>query len=277
MPIQQPHVTLNDGRTMPQFGLGVWRTPKDDAAPVVRTALEAGYRSIDTAAAYANERGVGQGIASAELGGEAVFLTTKLWNDNQGYDAALTAFDKSLDRLGLEAVDLYLIHWPAPKKNLYLDTWRAFVRIQQEGRARSIGVSNFEPEHLQRLIDETGVTPAVNQIELHPSFQQRRLRAFHAEHGIRTESWSPLGQGQELEDPVVGEIARKHGKTPAQVIIRWHLDNDLIVIPKSVTPSRIRENIGMFDFKLDAGDLDRLAALDSADGRIGPDPNKADF
>lgn len=274
---KQPDVTLNDGARMPQLGLGVWRTPKDTAAEVVKVAIEAGYRSIDTAAAYANERGVGEGIASADAGGKPVYLTTKLWNDNQGYDAALEAFDKSLGRLGVEAVDLYLIHWPAPKKDKYLDTWRAFVRLKEEGRARSIGVSNFAPQHLERLIGETGVTPAVNQIELHPSFQQRALREFHAKHGIHTESWSPLGQGQQLADPVVGEIAAKHGKTPAQVVIRWHLDNGLIVIPKSVTPSRIRENICVFDFALDAGDLDRLAGLDSAGGRIGPDPMTADF
>ncbi len=277
MTTQHPSVTLNDGCRMPQLGLGVWRTPKDDAARVVKVAIEAGYRSIDTAAAYANERGVGEGITSADASGEPVFLTTKLWNDNQGYDAALEAFDKSVGRLGVEAVDLYLIHWPAPKKGLYLETWRAFVRLRDEGRARSIGVSNFGSEHLERVIGETGVAPAVNQIELHPSFQQRSLRDFHAKHGIHTESWSPLGQGQQLADPVVGEIAAKHGKTPAQVVIRWHLDNGLIVIPKSVTPSRIRENIGVFDFTLDAADLERMASLDSAGGRIGPDPMTADF
>jgi len=271
----QPTVTLNDGRLMPQFGLGVWRTPKDDTAEVVKTALDAGYRSIDTAAAYANERGVGEGLTSHPR--EDLFVTTKLWNDNQGYDAALAAFEKSRERLGLDAIDLYLIHWPAPKKGLYLDSWKALVRLQKEGRARSIGVSNFLPEHLERIIGETGVTPAVNQIELHPSFQQRELRDFHEKHGIHTESWSPLGQGKQLEEPVVGEIAAKYGKTPAQVVIRWHLDSGLIVIPKSVTPSRIRENIDVFGFKLDASDMDRLASLDKAEGRIGPNPATADF
>ena len=271
----QLNVTLNDGRVMPQLGLGVWQTPQDITAEVVKTALAAGYRAIDTAAAYANERGVGEALKSAPR--DDIFVTTKLWNDNQGYDATLEAFEKSRERLGLDAVDLYLIHWPAPKKGLYLESWKALVQLQKDGKALSIGVSNFAPEHLERIIGETGVTPAVNQIELHPSFQQRELRAFHQKQGIHTESWSPLGQGQQLEDPTVGEIARKHGKTPAQVVIRWHLDSGLIVIPKSVTPSRIVENIDVFDFKLDLADMDKLAGLDRADGRIGPDPATADF
>ena len=268
-------LTLNDGRPMPRFGLGVWRTPQDDAAEVIKQALAAGYRSIDTAAIYGNERGVGEGLKGAAR--DDVFVTTKLWNDRQGYDSTLEAFDKSLQRLGLESVDLYLIHWPAPKKDLFVDSWKAMIRLKEEGRARSIGVSNFAPEHLKRVIDETGVTPSVNQIELHPSFQQRALREFHDQHGVKTESWSPLGQGRQLDDPVVGEIARKHGKTPAQVVIRWHLDSGLIVIPKTVTPSRMAENIAVFDFALDADDLARIAALDKSDGRIGPDPVVADF
>jgi 2,5-diketo-D-gluconate reductase A len=273
----QPQIILHDGRAMPQFGLGVWQTPQDEAASVVKTAIEAGYRSIDTAAIYGNERGVGEGLQAAGVDRAELFITTKLWNDRQGFDSALKAFDNSLERLGLETVDLYLIHWPAPGKDLYVDSWRALVRLEQEGRARSIGVSNFEPEHIQRLIDETGVAPAVNQIELHPTFQQARHREFHQRHGIAIESWSPLGQGKELNDPVIGKIAAKHGKSPAQVIIRWHLDNGLIVIPKSVTPSRIRENIEVFDFKLDAEDMKAIAALDRADGRIGGDPRTATF
>ena len=277
MAAPQTSLTLNDGRAMPQFGLGVWRTPQDVAAEVVKTALQAGYRSVDTAAIYGNERGVGEGLGSSGVARDDIFLTTKLWNDNQGYDSALTAFDKSLGRLGLEAVDLYLIHWPAPKKDLYLDSWKAMIELNKQGRARSIGVSNFAVEHLERLIGETGVTPAVNQIELHPSFQQRTLRAFHEKHGIHTMSWSPLGQGQQLEDPVVAAIAARHGKTPAQIVIRWHLDNGLIVIPKSVTPSRIVENAQVFDFALDAADLEQMAALDKPAGRIGPDPATADF
>jgi 2,5-diketo-D-gluconate reductase A len=271
----QPTMTLSDGHIMPQFGLGVWQTPPDEAAQVVRTAVEAGYRHIDTAAAYRNERGVGEGLRAA--GQEGVFVTTKLWNDNQGFDATLTAFDKSLGRLGLDAVDLYLIHWPAPNRGLYVDSWKALVRLKEEGRARSIGVSNFKQEHLERIIGETGATPTVNQVELHPSFQQRPLRQFHRAHGILTESWSPLGQGQELADPAVGSVAAKHRRTPAQVIIRWHLQNGLIVIPKSVTPSRIRENVAVFDFVLDAGDMAALDGLDRSDGRIGPDPSTATF
>lgn len=275
--LDQLKITLNDGRSMPQFGLGVWQTPQDEAATVVKAAIDAGYRSVDTAAIYGNERGVGEGLQAAGVARDDIFVTTKLWNDRQGFDTTLKAFDSSLERLGLEQVDLYLIHWPAPKKNLYLDSWKALVRLHEEGRARSIGVSNFEPEHIQRLIDETGVIPAVNQIELHPTFQQLRHQAFHQKHGIHTESWSPLGQGRELTDPVIGKIAAKHGKTPAQTIIRWHLDSGLIVIPKSVTPSRIRENIGVFDFKLDAEDLAAIAALDSPKGRVGPDPMTAAF
>lgn len=273
----QPTIRLNDGRDIPQLGLGVWQTPQDEAATVVGTAIKAGYRSVDTAAIYGNERGVGEGIASAGVPRSELFITTKLWNDKQGFDSALTALDNSLKRLGLDYVDLYLIHWPAPKQDRYVESWRALVRLREEGRAKSIGVSNFQPEHLERIIGETGVAPAVNQIELHPRFQQQTLRAVHAERGIATESWSPLGQGRLLADPAIEELARKHGKTPAQVIIRWHLDSGLIVIPKSVTPSRIRENLDVFGFQLDAGDLARIAELDSADGRIGPHPDRADF
>lgn len=269
---EQPTLALNDGRQIPQLGLGVWQTPADDAAPVVRTALEAGYRHVDTAAIYGNERGVGEGIRASGLPREDVFLTTKLWNDRQGFDTALKAFDSSLGRLGTDYVDLYLIHWPAPQQNLFLDSWRALVRLKEEGRARSIGVSNFNPEHLERIIGETGVTPVLNQIELHPSFQQRSLRAFHQEGGILTQSWSPLGQGQALQHPVLARLAAKHGRTPAQIVIRWHLDKGLVVIPKSVTPSRIQENFDVFSFRLDDDDLAEIAELDSPEGRIGPDP-----
>jgi 2,5-diketo-D-gluconate reductase A len=273
----QPEITLNDGHAMPQFGLGVWQTPQDEAASVVKTALEAGYRAIDTAAIYGNERGVGEGLQAADVDPASVFITTKLWNDRQGFDSTLKAFDSSLGRLGLETIDLYLIHWPAPRKDLYVDSWKAMIRLKEEGRVKSIGVSNFYPEHIQRLIDETGVTPSVNQIELHPTFQQTAHREFHQAHGIVTESWSPLGQARDLDDPVIGKIAAKHGKTPAQIVIRWHLDSGLIVIPKSVTPSRIRENISVFDFALDADDRTAIAALDSAKGRVGPDPMTAAF
>lgn len=274
---EQLYVTFNDGRKIPQVGLGVWRTGQDDAAPAVRKALEVGYRHVDTAAVYRNEQGVGEGLRSSGIAREDVFVTTKLWNDDQGYDSALKAFDASLARLGLEYVDLYLIHWPAPRKDAYVDTWKALIALQKAGRARSIGVSNFNAEHLERIIGETGVTPVLNQIELHPRFQQAALRAFHATRGIATESWSPLGQGTLLADPVINAIAQKHGRTPAQVIVRWHLDNGLIVIPKSVTPSRIAENFDVFGFALDAGDLSAIAALDSPEGRIGPDPLTAEF
>lgn len=273
----QPHLTFNDGRAIPQVGLGVWRTPNDVAVTAVRTALEAGYRHVDTAAIYENETGVGEGIRAAGLPRDELFVTTKVWNADQGFDATLKAADASLKRLGLDHVDLYLIHWPAPRKDLFVDTWRALVRLREEGRARSIGVSNFEVEHLDRIIAETGVTPAINQIELHPRFQQKALRAAHAERGIVTQSWSPLGQGTLLADPAIAAIAARHGRTPAQVIIRWHLDSGLVVIPKSVTPSRIVENFDVFGFKLDDADLAAIAALDSQDGRIGPNPMTAAF
>jgi 2,5-diketo-D-gluconate reductase A len=266
----QPFITLNDGRRMPQLGLGVWQTPDADCPAVVRAALQAGYRSVDTAAVYGNEHGVGEGLRAAPR--DAVFVTTKLWNDRQGYDSALTAFDQSLSRLGLDYVDLYLIHWPVPRHGLYRQSWKALVEIQKSGRARSIGVSNFNAELIDELVAETGVTPAVNQIELHPGFQQADLRAAHAARGIVTESWSPLGRGAMLEDPVIVSIARKHGKTPAQVIVRWHLDLGLVVIPKSVRPERIRENIDVFGFGLDPDDLAAIAAIDNPQGRTGPNP-----
>ncbi|MDP1618593.1 aldo/keto reductase [Phenylobacterium sp.] len=265
-------LTLNDGRSIPQVGLGVWRTPADDAAVVVRMALEAGYRAVDTAAIYGNEAGVGEGVRASGLPRDEVFVTTKLWNESQGYDRALRAFDKSLERLGLDHVDLYLIHWPCPQQGLYLESWKALVRLREEGRARSIGVSNFAAEHLDRIIGETGVVPVVNQIELHPRFQQTELRAADAAAGVLTESWSPLGQGQILEDPVIGGLAAKHGVTPAQVVIRWHVQLGLIVIPKSVTPARIIQNLDVFGFVLDADDMAAMASLDTVDGRIGPDP-----
>jgi len=274
---QQRLITLNDGKLMPQVGLGVWQTPADEAERAVGTALAAGYRHIDTAAVYENEREVGAGIAASGVPRGEIFLTTKLWNDDQGFDSALRAFDQSLARLGTDYVDLYLIHWPAPSKNLYAESWKALLRLKEEGRARSIGVSNFGPAQIRRLIDETGVTPVLNQIELHPRFQQKENRAFHASLGIATESWSPLGQGTLLNDPVIGGIAARHGKTPAQVIIRWHIENGLIVIPKSVTPSRIISNFDVFGFTLAEDDMAAIGALDDEGGRTGPDPMTATF
>ncbi|MFD5825032.1 aldo/keto reductase [Lentzea sp. NPDC060358] len=259
---------------MPQLGFGVWQVPDAEATPAVAEALKAGYRSIDTAAAYGNERGTGAAIAQSDVDRADVFVTTKLWNDDHGYDNTLRAFDASLDKLGLDVLDLYLIHWPTPARDDYVDTWKAFVELQKEGRVRAIGVSNFQPAHLRRLADETGVVPAVNQIELHPYFQQAELRAFHAEHGIQTEAWSPLGQGGELlSDPVVAEIASRHGRSAAQVVLRWHLQIGNVVIPKSVTPARIRENIAVTDFELSGEEIAALSTLDRG-GRIGPNPDE---
>jgi 2,5-diketo-D-gluconate reductase A len=274
---RQPQVTLRDGTSIPQLGLGVFQVPQVNAASVVQTALVGGYRHVDTAAIYENEAGVGAGLRAAGIAREQVFITTKLWNADQGFDSVLKAFDRSRQRLGLDVLDLYLIHWPSPRRGLYVDSWRALVRLQQERRVRSIGVSNFDAEQLQRIIGETGVTPVLNQIELHPSFQQRALIETHRALGMATESWSPLGQGKALADPVIGAIAARCGRTPAQVIIRWHLELGLIVIPKSVTPKRIAENFDVFGFKLNAADLAAIAGLDSPRGRIGPDPTAARF
>jgi 2,5-diketo-D-gluconate reductase A len=273
----QPSITFNDGQSIPQFGLGVWQTPADVTGTAVEAALKAGYRHIDTAAIYRNEEGVGAGIRASGVPRGDIFVTTKLWNEDQGLDTTLRAFDASMEKLGLDVLDLYLVHWPSPQRGLYVDTWRALVRLKEEGRVRSIGVSNFMPEHLDTIIDATGVVPVLNQIELHPRFQQQDLRAAHAERGIATQSWSPLGQGALLSDPVITGIAAKYGRTPAQVIIRWHLDNGLIVIPKSATPSRIIENANVFDFTLDDADLAAIAKLDAGDGRMGPNPLTAAF
>ncbi|MFE6768178.1 aldo/keto reductase [Streptomyces fimicarius] len=269
---QVPSITLNNGLDMPQLGFGVWQVPDDEAEKAVATAIETGYRSIDTAAIYANETGTGKAIAASGVARDELFVTTKLWNSEQGHDSTLRAFDASLDKLGLDYVDLYLIHWPVPAKDAYTDTYKAFEKILADGRAKAIGVSNFYPEHLKRLLAETSVVPAVNQIELHPQFQQAESRAFHADHGIATEAWSPLGQGKGLlEVPTVVAIAQKHGRTPAQAVLRWHLQTGNIVIPKSVTPSRIKENLDVFGFELDTDDLAAFAALDEG-RRLGPDP-----
>ncbi|MER5686046.1 aldo/keto reductase [Streptomyces sp. NPDC002205] len=271
---QVPSITLNNGVEMPQLGFGVWQVPDNEAAKAVRTAIESGYRSIDTAAIYENEQGTGEAIAASGVAREELFVTTKLWNSQQGYDATLRAFDASLDKLGLDYVDLYLIHWPVPAKDAYIDTYKAFEKIYADGRAKAIGVSNFLPEHLERLLGETSVVPVINQIELHPQLQQAESRAFHAQHGIATEAWSPLGQGKGLlEVPTVVAVAQKHGRTPAQVVLRWHIQTGNVVIPKSVTPSRIAENLDVFGFELDADDLAAFAALDEGK-RLGPNPGE---
>jgi 2,5-diketo-D-gluconate reductase A len=269
----QPTVTLNDGVTMPQFGLGVFQTPPETTEEIVRMAVDEGYRAVDTAAMYRNEAGVGMALH----GRTDVFVTTKLGNSDHGFDETLRAFEASVSRLRRDPLDLFLIHWPRPRVNRYVDSWKAFIRLQKEGRVRSIGVSNFNQDHLERIIGETGVTPAVNQIELHPRFQQKALRAVHDRLGIKTESWSPLGRGAFVGEAAITEIAAKHRRTPAQVVIRWHLDSGLIVIPKTVRRERLRENIGALDFRLDADDMRRIDALDSPDGRIGPDPATATF
>lgn len=273
----QTTIKLNDGSVIPQVGLGVWRTPDDQAVKAVEAAIKAGYRHIDTAAIYENEEGVGEGLRRGGAARKELFVTTKLWNDDQGFDQTLRACEASLQRLGLAYVDLYLIHWPSPKRGLYRDSWKALLRLKEEGLVRAVGVSNFTAEHLQHLIDDTGVKPVLNQIELHPRFQQRALRAKMGEMGVAVECWSPLGQGQLLEDPVIASIAARHERTPAQVIIRWHIQNDFIVIPKSVHPERIVQNFDVFGFELDAHDMAALAALDRADGRIGADPMTATF
>ena len=273
----QLSITFNDGRSIPQVGLGVWQTPNDVAVDAVRTALAAGYRHIDTAAGYQNEEGVGKGLKASGLAREEVFITTKVRNEDQGHDTALAAVANSLKLLDTDYLDLCLIHWPSPWRGKYVETWQALVDLKSQGKIRSIGVSNFEAEHLDAIIAATGETPVLNQIELHPQFQQSKMRAINAERGIATESWSPLGQGKLLEDEAIAAIAEKHGRKPAQVIIRWHIENGLIVIPKSVTASRIIDNFDVFGFSLDADDMAKIAALDSENGRMGPDPMTATF
>jgi 2,5-diketo-D-gluconate reductase A len=270
-----PLLTLNDGRSIPQLGLGVYKVADDVAADTVQVALESGYRHVDTAALYNNETGVGQGIMRAGLPREDLFVVTKVWNDRHGYDETLRAFDESLAKLDLDYVDLYLIHWPAPRQNRYVETYRALESLRASGRARSIGVSNFHPHHLERLLQETSVVPALNQVELHPWLQQAEVRAWDAAHGILTEAWSPLARGRAIGNPVLDAIGAKYGKSAAQVVIRWHLELGNVVIPKSVTPSRIRDNIDVFDFALDAADLAAIATLDSGE-RTGKDPDDLD-
>lgn len=268
-----PNIKLNNGVEMPQLGFGVFQVPDEETTAAVKSALDAGYRSIDTAAIYGNEAGVGKALAEAGIARDELFITTKLWNGRQGYDETLRAFDESLAKLGLEQLDLYLIHWPTPERDLYLDTWKAFEKLYADGRVRAIGVSNFHQAHLERVFEASGIVPAVNQVEAHPYLQQKDLRAFDAKHNIATEAWSPLAKGGGLlAEPAIAALAEKYGKTPAQIIIRWHLDLGNVVIPKSVTPSRIRENLDVFGFSLTETDIESLSGLDRGE-RTGPDPD----
>ncbi|WP_058853847.1 aldo/keto reductase [Nocardia jinanensis] len=267
-----PPIVLNDGSLIPQLGFGVFQVPEGQVFDTVTAALNAGYRSIDTAAIYGNEEGTGRAIRQFGLPRDEIFVTTKLWNSDQGYDSTLRAFDASLQRLGLDYLDLYLIHWPVPSADRFVDTFRAFQRLKVDGRVRSIGVSNFRSTDLDRLISETGETPSVNQIELHPRLAQRELRDYHAEHAIATEAWSPLGQGTLLGDPVITRIAAEVDRSPAQVIIRWHLQLGNVVIPKSVTPARIVENFDVLGFELSAEQMQAISGLDDGT-RTGADPD----
>lgn len=273
-----PNIKLRDGKTIPQLGLGVWQVEPSITERVVRDAIEAGYRSIDTAEGYQNEEGVGAAIQSAGVPRDELFITSKLRNGGHQRDLALKSFDETMEKLGLQQLDLFLIHWPIPSQDKYLEAWKVLVELKQQGRIASIGVSNFNQDHLERIIGETGEVPVVNQIELHPRFQQRDKREFHQHNNIHIESWSPLGSGRMLDDATVGAIAKKHGKSIAQVIIRWHLQEGLIVIPKSIRKERMEENIAVFDFELDETEMQTINGLDKGkSGRVGADPATASF
>jgi len=278
MPIEIPTIRLADGHEMPQLGFGVWQVENDEVGKPVRVALESGYRLIDTAEGYGNEAGVGEAIAGSGVARDDVVLTTKLNNPRHGYGEAIEACHESLERLGTDYLDLYLIHWPLPMYDDYVDTWKAFIRLREEGKVRSIGVSNFLPEHIDRLIAETGTLPVINQIELHPEFQQREVRTYHADRGIHIEAYSPLGSGAVLDNPAIASIAEARGRSPAQVILRWHMQEGTIAIPKSVTPERIEANLDLFDFELDSDDMAAIEALDKGEaGRTGSDPATFDW
>ncbi|HET9859852.1 MAG TPA: aldo/keto reductase [Nocardioidaceae bacterium] len=269
-----PNLVLNNGVEIPQLGFGVFKVPPEETRQAVLTALETGYRHIDTARLYDNEAAVGAAVRDSDLMRDEIFVTTKVWNTDQGYDATLRAFDASMERLGLDVLDLYLIHWPAPARDLYVDTWRAMEQLYRDGRVRAIGVSNFQPDHLRRLLDRCDVVPVINQVELHPYLQQNEARKAHEELGVLTEAWAPIARGGALlEDPVITALADKHARTPAQVVLRWHIELGNVVIPKSVTPARVAENFSIFDFTLDGADLAEIAALDRGE-RTGPDPDR---
>ena len=267
-----PRLPLADGSSIPQLGYGLYKVPAADAARLCLDAIDAGYRHLDTAAFYGNEREVGEAVRASGLARDELFVTSKVWKDDNGYDSALRAFDESMRRFALDRLDLFLIHWPVPSTDRYVDTWRALIRLRDEGRVRSIGVSNFHPHHIERLVAETGETPVVNQVELHPWLPQAALREFGAARGIRTEAWSPLARGRVLGTPLLDDLAAKHGRSPAQVVLRWHVQLGNIVIPKASRPERIRENLDVFGFELDADDLSAIASLDSGE-RTGRDPD----
>lgn len=268
-----PNITLNDGNTIPQLGFGVWQVPDDEATPAVAEAIKAGYRLIDTAQGYDNEEGVGAALRDSGIPRDQLFVTSKLRNGAHDYDEAIKAFELSAKKLGLDYLDMFLIHWPVPEQDKYVDAWRALVELKNQGRIRSIGVSNFLPEYIDRIVDATGVLPVINQVELHPKYQQRDIRDYHAKHNIGIECYSPLGSGAVLKDETISKIAEKHGKSVSQVILRWELDQGLIVIPKSTHAERIQENIDVFGFKLDDEDRERIDALDDPkEGKTGSFP-----
>lgn len=275
--VNQKFITLNDGMKIPTIGFGTWRVTDAEAPKVLDQAFGAGYRLIDTASMYSNEVGIGKALKETSLSREEIFLTTKVWNSDHGYDATLRAMDKSLTNLKTPYVDLYLIHWPGVNSEKYIPTWKALNRLRQEGIARSIGVSNFTVEQIERIIAETGIVPAVNQIELHPYFQQKKLRSFHEKHKIVTEAWSPLARGDLFTDEVIVELTKKYNKTPAQIVLRWHYENGIIAIPKSSSPARMLENLDIFNFHFEASDLEKISRIDDINGRTGANPLTADF
>jgi 2,5-diketo-D-gluconate reductase A len=268
-----PELPLNDGTTIPQIGFGVYKVPEDETERVVSDALSVGYRSVDTAALYGNEAGVGKAVRASGIPRDEIYVTTKVWNDMQGRELARTSFEQSMEELGLERLDLLLIHWPAPGNDRYVETWETFAELRQTGRVTSIGVSNFEPEHLRRLMDETGVVPVLNQVELHPYLAQAELRIFHELHGIATEAWGPLARGRVADDPVLRRIGATHGRSPAQVALRWEIQLGVVTIPKSERRERMAENLDVLDFALTA---DEMAEIDARhrDGRTGPHPQQ---
>lgn len=267
-----PRIEFNDGHSIPQLGFGVFRIPPEDAERLVAEAIEVGYRHIDTAWGYFNEEGVGAAVRNCGLARDELFVTTKVWNSSQGRAPSIESFERSMETLGLDVLDLLLIHWPAPANDLYVETWETFVELRESGRVRSIGVSNFEPEHIDRIVAATGVVPAINQIELHPFFQQRRLRAYHEEQGIVTEAWGPIARGAVGDDPLLVALASSWGRTPAQVALRWEVQHGIVTIPKSATSARIASNFDVFDFELSDDDMAMIDALDRVDGRFGPLP-----